>query len=261
MGRMIAREVAQRILGQLPSQLDEPGFVFAGIGGAGINVLKLVRERTALRKLAVDTDEYFLSLCGCQQQLDLSNPISRGKGTIGDVELGKSAALLHKEEIAESLEQDIILLAAGLGRGTGTGAAPVVASLAKEKGLPVLAFLIWPFKEERIVTKARRGLDALKPQCDALLILDNNAALEVDGVESHWEAANVVNDMMAHMVERLVEKVSTAFPFSIQDEIVDFVEELPAANEKFPLKAAELAIAPQSFEPIAMDARGLIELR
>ncbi len=161
----------------------------------------------------------------------------------------------------DELAEDIVLLVAGLGRGTGTGAAPVIASLAKEKGLPVLAFLIWPFKEERIATRARRGLAALKHKCDALLILDNNAALGVPDVESHWEAARVVNSMMARMVERFVARVSEAFPFSVHDEIADFVEQMPAANEQLPLKAASLGFSHEFVPPVAMDSKGTIELR
>ncbi len=257
---MLAREVAQQILGYLPNQLDEPSFALVGVGGAGINVLKEVHDEGVLRRIALDTDEYYLALSGCTRQLDIGASLTHGKGTGGEIGLGRSAALLQRAEISDSLNEDIVLLAAGLGRGTGTGAAPVVASLAKERGLPVLAFLIWPFKEEKITTKARKGLGALKPRCDALLVLDNNAALQASGVNSHWEAAHVVNEMTARMVERLIEKISEAFPFSIQEEIADFVEELPAANEELPLRAAELGPTKAS-EPIVTDARGFIELR
>ncbi len=224
-------------------------------------MLKEVREEAALRLMAVDTDDYYLALSGCQRQLDLGRPLVHGKGTAGEVELGRSAALLHGSEIRDSLEEDIVLLTAGLGRGTGTGATPVVASLAKKKGLPVLAFLIWPFKEERIATKARHGLANLKSNCDALMVLDNNAALRVVGVDTHWEAAHVVNEMAARMVQRLIERVSNAFPFSIQDEIADFVEELPATNEQLPLKTVELGLHPPDSDPVRMDTKGLIELR
>ncbi|MFQ5838194.1 MAG: hypothetical protein ACE5HJ_05365 [Thermoplasmata archaeon] len=258
---MLAREVAQDILSLLPAQLEEPSFALVGVGGAGINVLMEVNDEVPLRRITVDTDEYFLALCGRDQQLDLGRPLLEGKGTGGEIELGRSAAMLHRAEIDDCLGEDILLLVAGLGRGTGTGAAPVVASIAKEKGLPVLAFLIWPFKDERTVTKAGKGLAALKPHCDALLVLDNSAALEVGGVDTHREAATLVNTMMAQMVERLVERISEAFPFSVHEEITNFVEGLPTANEKMPLKAAELAFENEVFAPIAMDRRGIIELR
>lgn len=258
---MLAREVAQRVSSVLTDRLDEAGFAMIAVGGAGINVLRELSPDLPLRRIALDTDEGFLDMCQSDEQLNLGRPLLDGLGTGGETDLGRSAALIHGPDIAKLLRDEILLLAAGLGRGTGTGAAPVVASIAKEKGLPVLAFLIWPFKDERISTKARKGLNDIRPNCDAILVLDNSRALEVAGIESHWEAASLVNSMMARMVERFVERISEAFPFAVEDEIADLVGGLPAAQEGLPLKTAELSFEPSAFEPIAMDSRGMIQLK
>jgi cell division protein FtsZ len=258
---MLAREVAQSVTSILSSRLEEASFSMLGVGGAGINVLMEVSPEIPLRRVAVDTDEYFLELCAGEEKLDLGRPLLEGKGTGGQVELGRSAALLHRSELEGCLGDGILLLAAGLGRGTGTGAAPVIASIARERGVPVLAFLIWPFRDERITTKARRGLRELRRYCDAVMVLDNDRARDVSGVSSHWEAATVVNSMMARMVERIVERVSEAFPFSVEEEIADFVGGLPAAEEGVPLRTAELGFEPEMLDPVAMDSRGMIQLR
>ncbi len=254
-------EVSHNLLTLLPTQLDGPTFSVMGVGGAGINVLNMVGGETPLRRIAADTDQYFLALCRHEDQLDLGLPVLEGRGTRGSVELGRSCALAHESRVLDVLEGDIILLVAGLGRGTGTGATPVIASLARRKGLSVLSFLVWPFTEEGLTETAEAGLASLREHCDALMILDNDAALEVCDREDRRDAAMVVNDMIAQMIERLVGKVGEAFPFSVHDEIVDFVEGLPSANEELPLRAAELAIDPLTFEPIAMDGRGRIDLK
>ncbi len=139
-------------------------------------------------------------------------------------------------------------------------AAPVIADRAKDRVLPVLAFLIWPFQEEGIAERAEGGLTALRSTCDALMVLDNEAALTVDGEANHWEAARLVNHMVARMVERLVARISEAFPFSLQDEIADYVEGLPAANADAPLRAAQLH-PHDAPSPIPLDAHGWIKLR
>lgn len=258
---MLAQELAQAVTNLLSSRLEDASFSLMGIGGAGINVLMEVSPEVPLRRIAVDTDEYFLGLCAGEEKVDLGRPLLEGKGTCGHVELGRSAALLHRLELEDRVGDGILLLAAGLGRGTGTGATPVIASIAKERGLPVLAFLIWPFRDERITTRARKGLAELRRHCDAVMVLDNDRAREVSGKASHWEAATLVNSMMARLVERMVERVREAFPFSLEEEIADFVGGLPAATEGLPLKAAEISFQPAVLDPVAMDSRGIIQLR
>lgn len=254
-------DVGHEILNLFPDQLEGPRFTVLGVGGAGINVLNTVDWEDGLRRVAIDTDEYFLALCRHENQLDIGLPELEGRGARGSVDLGRSAALSHESEILDVLEGDIILLTAGLGRGTGTGAAPVIASLARQRGLPVLSFLVWPFAKEGLDTKAEEGLALLREHCSAVMILDNDAALKVSGNHDRRDAAMLVNDMIAQMMGRLVGRVEDAFPFSVHDEIADFVEGLPEAVQDVPLRAAELALDPAIFEPVAMDDRGRIALK
>lgn len=246
---MLAPEVAHRIVTRLPSQLEAPHFALVGVGGAGLNVLRRVADEENLRKLAVDRDAYRLALCGVPDQVEL--------GPSPDV---WQEALRNGGELDARLEGDILIIVAGLGRRTGTEGAPALAARARERGLPVLAFLIWPFQEEGIAERATQALTALRSACDALMILDNDAALDVEGEASHWEAAHLVNRMVGRMVERLVSRIAEAFPFSLRDEISDFVEGLHAANTNTPLRPGRLQ-PPDLPRPIPVDAHGWIQLR
>ncbi len=254
-------DIGQGIINLLPEQLEGPRFTILGVGGAGINVLNTFGWEDGLRRIAVDTDEYFLALCRHEDQLNIGLPELEGRGARGRVDLGRSAALYHESEITDILEGDIILLTGGLGRGTGTGASPVIASLARQRGVPVLAFLVWPFAQEGLDSTAEEGLALLREQCSAIMILDNEAALGVCGNDDRSDAAMLVNDMIAQMMARLVYRVGDAFPFSVPDEIADFVEGLPQMEQDGALRAAELGLDPGVFEPVAMDDRGRITLK
>ncbi len=258
---MGAPEVTQYILNLLPEHIEGPRFTVIGVGGAGINVLNTVGGDADLRKVAVDTDEYFLALCRHEDQLDIGLPQLGGRGTRGSVELGRSCAQAHEAEILDILEGDIVLLTAGLGRGTGTGATPAIAQVAQGKGIPVIAILVWPFEAENLARRAEEGLESLRRQCNGVMILDNDAALEVSEGADRREAAMVVNDMIAQMIETLIGRVQEAFPFSVHDEIADFVEALPGVNAELVLRAAELSFDATARQPVAMDGRGRINLR
>lgn len=253
--------VGHDILNVLPGQLEGPRFTVVGVGGAGINVLNTLAWNDGVRTIAVDTDEYFLALSRHEDQIDIGLPELEGRGARGSVDLGRSAALAHEGEILDALEGDIILLIAGLGRGTGTGATPVVASLAHQRGLAVLAFLVWPFEKEGLDTSAEEGLTLLRKRCNALMILDNDAALEACGSHDRSDAAMVVNDMIAQLLGRLVVRVEDAFPFSLHDEIADFVGDLHLGAQDVPLKSAELTLDSATFQPVPMDERGRIALK
>lgn len=255
---MFDREVAQELLRQLPGDLDEPNLLLVGIGGAGINMLQAITGGAGFRKAAIDTDDFLLALSRVPRQLHLRIP--REGGTRGDVDVGRAAALRHRDEILEMLDGDIILLMAGLGRGTGTGVAPEVARLAQGRGLPVLSFLVWPFREEGVDASAREGLAAVRAACDGLLVLDNAAALSLPDIEAKGDAAQLVNEMMARVLLDLHERVHGAFPFSVREEMADFLEELPSTNDDLPVRATAWARGSES-GPLAVDRRGVVALR
>lgn len=256
---MSDREAAQEALRQHPSHVEEPRVLLVGVGGAGIRLLRAVDGELGIERVALDTDDYSLALSRVERQVHLAP--REGDGTGGDPTRGREAALRHRDEIHDLLQADILLLTAGLGRGTGTGAAPIVAQLAKEKGLAVLAFVTWPFRAEEIDESARGGLAELQATCDGLLVLDNQATLSFPGIEAKREAADLVNEMMRRVLRDLQERVQGAFPFSVHEEMADFLETLPASNQELPVRAAQWGPPPVASAPLTVDPRGVVKLR
>ncbi|MFQ6012626.1 MAG: hypothetical protein ACE5LS_03155 [Thermoplasmata archaeon] len=255
---MFDREVAQEIQERLPGYPDEPRLLLVGVGGAGINMLRTVEAGAGLRRVALDTDDYALALSGIEQQLHLRT--SPPGGTGGNPKAGRAAAMSHQGEIRELLEGDILFLTAGLGRGTGTGVAPVVAELAQERGLSVLAFLAWPFRREGVAATAREGLAALRAVTDGLLVLDNEGAMELPGIEAQRDAAQLVNEMLGRVLMDLRDRVHGTFPFSVREEMADFLEDLPTGSPSFPVRAMAWS-NDKAAEPLSVDPRGVVEIR
>ncbi|MBQ1506068.1 MAG: cell division protein FtsZ [Erysipelotrichales bacterium] len=167
-----------------------------GVGGAGCNaVTRMVNEGVQ------NVDFYIVNLD--QAVLDASpveNKISLGKlGAGGNPEVGRKAAEEHEEELKEAVKgADMVFVTAGLGGGTGTGAAPLIAKLAKEQGALTVAVVTKPFLFEgkKRMMQALNGLDDLKPHVDSLIIISNQKLLSVIGnipiTESFKEADNVL---------------------------------------------------------------------
>ncbi len=157
----------------------KPTIAVCGVGGAGCNTInRLLRMGASGAELiAFNTDKKHLNLVsdGAKKIL-IGASITRGLGAGGSPEIAEKAALSSKKAIASSLEgKDIVFITCGLGGGTGTGAAPVIAQIAKEKGALVVAFGSYPFALERVrLSKARQGIAKLKAAAGTLVLIDNN---------------------------------------------------------------------------------------
>ncbi|MEI6084308.1 MAG: cell division protein FtsZ [Verrucomicrobiota bacterium] len=156
-----------------------------GVGGAGGNaVSQIAGALTGIDVVAVNTDLQALNGMADVEKMQIGSAVTHGLGAGGDVELGLRAAQQDTERLeAAAQNTDLIFIVAGLGGGTGTGAAPVVARVAKEQGALVLAFAFLPFNFEgdRRRQQAQAGLELLKAQADAVICIANDKLFKVAG--------------------------------------------------------------------------------
>lgn len=159
-----------------------------GLGGAGSNAVDRMIT-TGLRGvefIAANTDTQALALCTAERKLQLGKDITRGLGAGGDPELGLRAAEESRQEVKNALEgADMVFITAGMGGGTGTGGAPMVAEVARELSELTVAVVTKPFGFERgrRMAVADRGIQALKEQVDTLITIPNDRLLGI--VDKH----------------------------------------------------------------------------
>ncbi len=150
-----------------------------GIGGAGNNVVnRMVSSGTAdVDFISVNTDKQALTVSGAAQKIQIGEKLTHGQGAGSDPDIGKRAAEESRAAIAEALENaDMVFLTAGMGGGTGTGAAPVIAETAKDAGVLTVGVVTKPFSWEgkRRSVQAQQGINDLMGKVDSLLIIPND---------------------------------------------------------------------------------------
>jgi len=154
-----------------------------GVGGAGSNAVDRLKMENPKRiqLVTVNTDGQALASSPVEEKILIGTSVTRGIGAGGDPELGRLAAETEKEKLAESLRgTDLVFLVAGMGGGTGGGAAPIVAEIASREGALVIGFVTMPFSFEggRRLKQADEGLVALRQVCDAVIPLPNDVLLQ-----------------------------------------------------------------------------------
>jgi cell division protein FtsZ len=154
-----------------------------GVGGAGSNAVDRLKMENLerLQMAVINTDYQALSTSPVQDKVLVGTGVTRGLGAGGDPELGREAAEADREKISAVVKDcDLIFLIAGMGGGTGSGAAPIVAEIASETGALVIAFATMPFSFEggRRIKQAEDGLNALRRVCDAVIPLPNDMLLQ-----------------------------------------------------------------------------------
>ncbi len=150
-----------------------------GIGGAGNNVVnRMVKAGTqGVEFIAVNTDKQALAVSNADQKIQIGEKMTRGQGAGSDPEVGRRSAEESRNSISQALEHtDMVFITAGMGGGTGTGAAPTVADLAREAGILTVGVVTKPFKFEgkRRMDQANAGIKELLGKVDSLLIIPND---------------------------------------------------------------------------------------
>ena len=186
-----------------------------GVGGGGCNaVARMVREGlSGVEFFAVNTDMQALAACDAPNKLQLGAKMTRGLGAGSDPEIGRQAALENTDHIVEILQgADMVFVTAGMGGGTGTGAAPVIASLSKELGALTVAVVTKPFSFEgpRRMRLAEEGLASLASIVDTVVAIPNDRLLAlVPRGTSFFEAFKAADDLLRQAVEGISDIIVT----------------------------------------------------
>lgn len=193
-------------------QVEQAHIVVMGCGGGGCNTVNRLTEMgiTGAATVAANTDAKHLSVTKSGKKILLGRELTRGLGAGGYPDVGKKAAEESKNDIRQVLQGvDLLFITCGLGGGTGTGAAPVVAYLAKEMGAIVIAAVTLPFKIEgaRII-KAEEGLAKLREVCDTVIVIENQKLVELAGNRPLKEAFGVSDGLIATMIKGITETIS-----------------------------------------------------
>jgi cell division protein FtsZ len=205
---------AQASYGMLEEALHHVDIVVAGVGGAGTNAVNRMMSAgvRGVRFIAMNTDGQALSLSTAPTRICLGQHYTRGLGAGGNATIGKRAATESAAEIRAALgEPDLVFIAAGMGGGTGTGAAPVVASIAKKLGALTIGIVTYPFAFEgsRRRRFAEEGLAELSAEIDALITVPNDRLLSLSSREHSLNAAfKLADDVLRQGVQGIAEVIN-----------------------------------------------------
>ncbi len=183
-----------------------------GVGGAGNNMVSWLYKKgiKGAEILAVNTDKQHLDISEADKKFLLGRDTTRGLGCGGFPQKGAESAQESIMALKESLRgSDMVFICAGMGGGTGTGAAPVVAAVAKETGSIVIGTVTMPFNIERArVDKAEFGLQQLRQNSDTVVVIDNNRLVQIAGNLPVQQAFAVANELIATMIKGIVETIA-----------------------------------------------------
>ena len=204
---------------------EEVKITLIGVGGAGCNTVDrlLSMNLKGIRAIAANTDVQHLDLINAHQKILLGKGTTKFRGAGGDPELGKLAVEESIDEVRAALEgSDIVFVAAGLGGGTGTGGAPLVAEIARELGAVVIGVVTLPFKFEGNVRKriALQGLEDMRDKCHTVVAIDNNKLLDLYPQYNLKTAFSLADEVISNMVMSITESI--AKPSLINIDYADF---------------------------------------
>jgi cell division protein FtsZ len=186
-------------------EFGTPQIVVVGCGGSGnntVNRLKNIGIDSAIT-IAVNTDKQHLTIVKADKKILIGRSLTKGLGAGGYPEIGRKAAELARGTFEELLKDaDMVFLCAGMGGGTGTGATPVIAEIAKKQGAIVIAMVQTPFRVERArIWKAEEGLEELRRHADTVVVLDNNKLLEYVPNMPIEQAFSVMDQLVAETIK------------------------------------------------------------
>jgi cell division protein FtsZ len=244
-----------------------------GVGGGGCNAVNRMIDEgmQGIEFVAVNTDAQALLLSKAERRVRIGDKQTRGLGAGGNPEMGRKSAEESSEELYEVLKgSDMVFVTSGLGGGTGTGAAPIVAQIAREVGALTIGVVTRPFTFEgaRRQQSAEQGIAKLKEQADTLIVIPNDRLLQiVDKRASLQEAFQVADDVLRQGIQGISELITV--PGLINLDFADVRAIMSeggaalmavgrASGEDRSRVAAEMAISSQLLDITIDGARGIL---
>ena len=184
-----------------------------GVGGGGGNAVAhmVASSVDGVEFITANTDSQAIQNCGAKLQLQLGDSVTKGLGAGANPEVGRQAALEDREVIIDALQgADMVFITAGMGGGTGTGAAPVVAQLAKEMGILTVAVVTkpFPFEGRRRMQVALKGIEDLSQHVDSLITIPNEKLISVLGRNATMiQAFRAANDVLLGAVQGIADLI------------------------------------------------------
>ena len=179
-----------------------------GSGGAGNNMVTWLYKRgvKGAEILACNTDQQHLKISEADKKFIIGKEVTRGLGCGGFPQKGAQAAQESLSDLKSFVASyDMVFVCAGMGGGTGTGSAPVIAQLAKDIGAIVIGTVTMPFNIERArIERAEFGLEQLRKSCDTVIVIDNNRLVQIAGNLPIQQAFAVANELVATMITGIV---------------------------------------------------------
>ncbi len=244
-----------------------------GVGGGGVNAVNRMIEAglKGVEFVAVNTDTQALLLSDADEKLDIGQDLTRGLGAGSDPEVGRAAAEAHVDEIRDILNgADMVFITAGKGGGTGTGAAPVIAEIAKSQGALTIGVVTRPFAFEgrRRSVQAEQGIVKLKEKVDTIIVIPNDRLLSVANNDTSVIGAfRIADEILLQGVQGITELITT--PGLINTDFADVRTVMADAGSSLmgigtgrgegrAVTAARAAISSPLLEASIENARGVL---
>ncbi len=205
------KQVSREVIGD-DDLIGQPRIVIVGCGGAGNNTINRLfhMKVSGAETIAVNTDKQHLEMIQADKRVLIGKSLTKGLGAGGFPDIGKRAAEMARTTLEGLLaDADLCFVTAGMGGGTGTGVAPVVAQIAKEQGAIVVAMVSYPFQVEKArLLRAEEGLEALSNAADSVIVLDNNRLMTFVPNLPLGQAFSVMDQLIAETVKGISETIT-----------------------------------------------------
>lgn len=248
--------------------------VVIGVGGGGNNAVDRMVESgvlDSLKFITVNTDSQVLAHSKAKFKIQIGEKLTRGLGAGANPEIGEKAAAENMDEIRQALEgADMVFVTAGMGGGTGTGAAPVIAKVAKDMGILTVGVVTKPFGFEgrKRMKNADLGIDALKRTVDTLVIIPNDKILQiVDKRTTMIEAFDMADEVLRQSVQGISDLISKPGIINLDfadvktvlvDQGISHMGIGKATGENKTEKAAKMAISSPLLDTTVDGAKGIL---